>query len=399
MMRHLVAAAGAAALAAGLTAPAAHAIPWDKGGAVAPARTPGATRPDPACTQSYANDRPRGGPRVRFGIGPRLAGESGTGQTVPTVAEDAGKRDAALRRLQGDRFLAVRLNRLFMEDGEAGIRQFKRLARRFARIGFDVELQVRYHPAPADDGDIAMWLRFVRRVVREFGPIRRVTGLQITNEVNIALSPNTSDGAYRRAVDALVEGVVTAKRESRRLGYDHQEIGFNYAWRFDFADAQNDARFWEAVGRRGGDRLRRHTDWVGLDAYPGTFTPGVFFPAPIVDFGDALLEGIAQTRECFMPKAGFTRATPLRIEEIGYATGPGRSERDQVTATREFALETHRYRGTYNISDFRFFGLRDNNSSGPSFQQYFGLLRDDYTEKPAFDVYRRAIARYGARVR
>jgi hypothetical protein len=100
-----------------------------------------------------------------------------------------------------------------------------------------------------------------------------------------------------------------------------------------------------------------------------------------------------------MPRAGFTRATPLRIEEIGYATGPGRSERDQVTATREFALETHRYRGTYNISDFRFFGLRDNNSAGPSFQQYFGLLRDDYTEKPAFDVYRRAIARYGARDR
>ncbi len=337
---------------------------------------------------------------MRFGIGPRLAGESGTGQTVPTVAEDAGKRDAALRRLQGDRFLAVRLNRLFMEDGDAGIRQFKRLARRFARIGLDVELQVRYHPAPADDGDIPKWLRFVRRVVREFGPIRRVTGLQITNEVNIALSPNTSDGAYRRAVDALVEGVVTAKRESRRLGYDHQEIGFNYAWRFDFADARNDARFWEAVGRRGGDRLRRHTDWVGLDVYPGTFTPGVFFPAPIVDFGDALLEGIAQTRECFMPKAGFTQghAAAHRGDRLRDGAGP-LGARPGRPRPREFALETHRYRGTYNISDFRFFGLRDNNSSGPSFQQYFGLLRDDYTEKPAFDVYRRAIARYGARDR
>jgi hypothetical protein len=100
-----------------------------------------------------------------------------------------------------------------------------------------------------------------------------------------------------------------------------------------------------------------------------------------------------------MPKAGFTRRTPLRIEETGYATGPGRSEQDQATATGEFAREAHRYRGTYNISDFRFFGLRDNNSNGPSFQQYFGLLRDDYAEKPAFDVYRRAIARYGARGR
>ncbi|MGZ5338709.1 MAG: hypothetical protein ACXWEE_03770, partial [Thermoleophilaceae bacterium] len=162
---------------------------------------------------------------MRFGIGPRLAGESGTGQTVPTVPEQVAKRDTALRQLKGRGFLAVRLNRLFMEDGRAGIRRLERLARHFARMGLEVELQVRYHPAPADDGDIAGWLRFVRRVVREFGPIRRVTGLQITNEVNIAFSPNTSDGTYRRPVEALVRGVVAAKRESRRLGYHHQRIG------------------------------------------------------------------------------------------------------------------------------------------------------------------------------
>jgi hypothetical protein len=332
---------------------------------------------------------------VRFGIGPRPAGEGGTRQTAPTVAEDPAQRDAARRRLKGRRFFAVRLNRLFMEDGAAGIRRFKRSALHYARQGMEVELQVRYHPAPADNGHIARWLRYVRRVVRAFGPIERVTGLQITNEVNIGFSPNTSDGAYRRAVDALVEGVVTAKRESRRLGYRHQQIGFNYAWRFDVADAGNDSGFWNALGREGGRRLRRQTDWVGVAIYPGTFAPGVIFPAAIADFGDAFLEGIAQTRECFVPKAGFTMRTPLRIEETGYATGPGRSELDQAIATREFTRATHRYRGTYNISDFRFFGLRDNNSSGPDFQQHFGLLRDDYSEKPAFEVYRRAVARYG----
>jgi hypothetical protein len=333
---------------------------------------------------------------VRFGVGPRLAGESGVGQTVPSVAEDVRKRDAALRRLADERFFAVRLNRLFMEDGNAGIRRFKRLARHFARMGFEVELQVRYHPAQGDDGHIAKWLRFVRRVVREFGPMRRVTGLQIANEVNIAFSPNTSDGAYRRSLEALVRGVVAAKRESLRRGYAHQTVGFNFGWRF-VEDA--DAAFWTALGRRGGRRLRRHTDWVGIDLYPGSWTPGVFFPGPIADFGDAFLEGIAQTRECYMAKAGFGRRVPLRIEETGYGTGPGRSEADQATATAEFARAAHRYRGTYNISDFRFFGLRDNNSAGPNFQQHLGLLRDDYNEKPAFDVLRRAIARYGARRR
>lgn len=402
MVRPIVRASGAAAfavVAAALGAPAAHAIPWDRGGAVPPSRTPPPSRPDPFCRESYADDAPRGGPRVRFGIGPRLAGESGTGQTVPSVADDPARRDAALLRLRGGRFFAVRLNRLFMADGAAGIRRFKALARRFARLGLEVDLQVRYHPAPADDGDIATWLRYVRRVVRAFGPIRRVTGLQITNEVNIPFSPNTSDGGYRRAVEALIEGVVAAKRESRRLGHDHQRIGFNYAWRFDAADPANDARFWDALGRRGGRRLRAHTDWVGVDLYPGTFTPGVFFPAAIADFGDAWLEGIAQTRECFMPRAGFTRRTPLRIEETGYATGPGRSEAVQAVATAAFARAAHRWRGTYAISDFRFFGLRDNDTGGPTFQQHFGLLRDDYTPKPAFGAYRRAVARYGARRR
>jgi hypothetical protein len=391
-----IAAGLATLIATGAVATPAPGIPWDRGGAIPPSRTPAPSRPDPGCLESYANDRPAPGPRMRFGVGPRLAGESGVGQTVPSVAEDVRKRDAALRRLADERFFAVRLNRLFMEDGNAGIRRFKRLARHFARMGFEVELQVRYHPAQGDDGHIAKWLRFVRRVVREFGPMRRVTGLQIANEVNIAFSPNTSDGAYRRSLEALVRGVVAAKRESLRRGYAHQTVGFNFGWRFVEGA---DAAFWTALGRRGGRRLRRHTDWVGIDLYPGSWTPGVFFPAPIADFGDAFLEGIAQTRECYMAKAGFGRRVPLRIEETGYGTGPGRSEADQATATAEFARAAHRYRGTYNISDFRFFGLRDNNSAGPNFQQHLGLLRDDYNEKPAFDVLRRAIARYGARRR
>ena len=163
----------------------------------------------------------------------------------------------------------MRLNRLFQADGRAGIAQFKRMAARFARLGLEVELQVRYHPRDRDDGDIAKWLRYVRSVVRAFGPNRAVTGLQITNEVNITYSKNTSDGFYKRAVEALVRGVIEAKRTSLRLGYRHQQIGFNYAFRSSGAALATDAAFWRAVGRRGGARLRRATDWVGLDIYPG----------------------------------------------------------------------------------------------------------------------------------
>ena len=384
-----------------LMAAPAGAVPLDAGGAMPPTRTPPPSLPDPDCSESYANESPRGGPRLRFGIGPRPAGDGGAGQSTSLVAEDPERRDAAVLALRGDprtRF-AVRLNRLFMADGARGIARFKRLARRFTRHDIEVELQVRYHPRPADDGDIGRWLAYVRRVVRAFGPNRLVTGLQITNEVNLTFSPNTSDGAYNRAPEALVKGVIEAKQTSRRLGYGHQEIGFNYVWRLG---GPGDAAFWRRLGDVGGRRLRGHTDWVGLDIYPGTYAPGLLLPANLVDAGDALLEGIAQTRECFMPLAGFGRRVPLRIEEMGVYTGstpPGRSESAQRGLLRELVGSAHAFRGAYGLTDLRWFNLRDNNSSAPGWQSHSGLLRDDYSRKPAFAEYRRIIARWGARER
>ena len=386
--RALPPASAAVALLASLAvAGPAGAMPWDQPGVVPPSATPPAQSPDPSCLESYADDRPQGGENLELGIGPRLAGESGASQTTPLVAENKRKRDRALLELKGRRPMRVRLNRLFSADGSAGIAEFARMARHYGSLGFDVELQVRYHPAPEHDGDIEAWLDYVRRVVRAFGPIEHVVSLQITNEVNISLSPNTSDGAYANAVEALARGVPAAAREARRRGFDQLTTGFNYAWRFGDADAD----FWRAVGAAGGKRLRRATDWVGIDAYPGTFVP-----TTVTDPGDALLEAVAQVRECYMPLAGLGRRIPIHLEELGYPTGPGRSEETQATVLRAFVRTLHRYRGTYGITNVNWFGLRDNNSQGPNFQSFFGLLRDDYSRKPAFGVYRELIRKLGA---
>lgn len=365
----------------------AGAIPWDQQGVTPPGRTPAAASPDPSCDQSYANDEPEGGPRIEFGIGPRLAGEAGAAQTTPAVPEVLAERDAALLKLKGKGPLRVRLNRLFESDGAAGIAEFRKMALRYSRLGIDVELQVRYHPTPAQEGDMRAWLAYVKQVVRAFGPIKHVVALQITNEVNLTFSPNTSDGAYENAVKALVLGVPAAKNEARRRGFDQLQTGFNYSWRY----GPSDAAFWREVGATGGKRLRAATDWVGLDAYPGTF-----IPFTVVDPGDALLEAIAQVRECFMPMAGFGRGMPIHLEEVGYPTGSGRSEQTQAATLTSFVKAVNRYRGTYNVTAFNWFGLRDNNSAGPNFQSFFGLLRDDYSPKPAFGEYRRLIRRFGA---
>jgi hypothetical protein len=89
-----------------------------------------------------------------------------------------------------------------------------------------------------------------------------------------------------------------------------------------------------------------------------------------------------------MPIARLDADVPIRVEENGYPTGPGRSEDEQVRALRQMVGAVSDFRGTYNVTDYRWFDLRDHNSAGPNFQQHYGLLRDDYSRKPAFGVYR-----------
>jgi hypothetical protein len=57
----------------------------------------------------------------------------------------------------------------------------------------------------------------------------------------------------------------------------------------------------------------------------------------------------------------------------------------------------HDFRGTYNVSDYRWFDLRDHRTSSQNFQHQYGLLRDDYTPKPAFDRYRVLLDRFASR--
>ena len=87
---------------------------------------------------------------------------------------------------------------------------------------------------------------------------------------------------------------------------------------------------------------------------------------------------------------------PIHVDELGYPTGPGRTEQEQTRALKGFMGALSRYRGTYGIEEAIWFGLRDNNSAGPNFQSFFGLLHDDYSPKPAFGAYRKLIRKRGA---
>ncbi|HVE69310.1 MAG TPA: hypothetical protein VNB64_12085 [Solirubrobacteraceae bacterium] len=343
----------------------------------------GAQAPAPCLGDPTASGVPQlPGPQLRFGINP--AGEAGAlGPRVEPVPEDPARTLDALARLrppQGP--LTVRLNRFFWSDGEAGIQRFLALARRYTSRGYLVELQLRYHPRPDQEGKVGEFVAWVRDVVRRFGPDPGVVAVQVTNEVNLTFSPDSSDGAYDGARDALVQGVIAAKDEARKRGHDHVKVGFNWFYR---TDPSTEDSFWSHLRDRGGAPFVAAVDWVGLDAYPGTVFPPTEPPG---GERDGMVAAMSQLRKCYLPKAGIPDRVPIKVEENGWPTGPGRSEDYQVVAMRAMVGAVHDFRATYNVTDYRWFDLRDHASSSANFQHHYGLLRDDYSEKPAFPVYR-----------
>ena len=354
------------------------------GAAPARAQTPCLTAEPPAPDRAPVG--------LRFGITPGSAGSAGGAQgTVARRDEPALTRALTGLRPRG-RQLVLRLNRLFWADGTRGIRRFARLVDRYAAAGLRSEIQVRYHPPPGRAGDLPAWRAFVRRAVRALGRKPAVVGFSITNEANLPISPNTSDGTYPGVVGALVDGVVVARRELVALGRPRLAVGFNVMWRWL---PGSDADFWARVGARATPAFRRALDYVGVQVYPGlVWPPGPLQPGAA---GADVLEALTLERACYLPIAGLGREVALWVSENGYPTNPGRgTEAGQAAALRDTVGVVHRWSGTLGVTDYRWFNLRDNDSGGDELFAAVGLLRDDHTRKPAYAAMRRLIARTGA---
>src|SRR4051812_5785177 len=325
-----------------------------------------------------------------MGITPRVqAGQFGT-PAAAAKPEDPAKTMAALARLRPPNGpFVVRLNRFFWSDGEAGFTKFLSEAERYTGAGYQVELQVRYRPSSEQEGDIDAWVKHVREVVDRFGAIPGVVGLQITNEVNFDFSSDSSDGAYQGGKDALIQGVIAAKDEVRKKGYSQLRIGFNWAYRYDPAHEQ---AFWDYLRDKGGKPFVDALDWVGLDAYPGT----VFPPAEqsVDDYRDGIVNAMSSFR-CYLRAAGIPDSVPMYVEENGWPTFGMRREEMQAQVADVMIRAASDFRGTYNVTDYRWFNLRDANTSDPAIAQHFGLLRDDYSEKPAFATVAKLYAELG----
>ncbi|MCU1447991.1 MAG: hypothetical protein JWP02_161 [Acidimicrobiales bacterium] len=306
---------------------------------------------------------------LRFGVYPgntfSFGKYVGAGGTNP-VAYDG---DLAVRRmveLANGRPFDVHL---YMQWNRPNPPDVDPLVARLTAAGLTVNLALKYVPPAGSDGDLAGFAAWVADVVRAHPT---VGVFQITNEANVPGSPDT-DGSAKDPVGALLAGV-NAAATARQAG---QLVGFNWFYRLD---PVHDTGFWSDLGTRGGEQFRRSVDFAGVDIYAGTYIPPLYSVDDESDFRTAL----DYVRNQMMPLAGLGAAVPIFVQETGYPTlGPLRSEAKQADALRAYIRAT---RG-FGVGLLQWFQLADATSP---LGDGWGVLRADYSPKPAFVAMRDA---------
>jgi hypothetical protein len=331
-------------------------------------------------------------PRLVFGIYP--GGAAGTvGPSGVLKPEDPAKRLAALEvlRVPGHPFVLHIYAAFTGANGWTGAQQIGQQVQQYTAGGFQVEIVLTYRPSDGGSAaDVSAFDAFVTQTVQQYGPNPGVVSLQVTNEANIGGAPNASDGYYTGAEDALISGVLAARTAVQAGGFSQLKIGFNWAW----STASTETAFWQYLAAHGGHAFAAALDWIGLDAYPGTWGPSISGGLS-TGTSNGVVSAMAALRS-HMVSAGIPSTVAMHISENGYPTGTGRTEAMQVTAMQSAINAINSARGTYHVTDYRWFDLRDADSAGGSFESQYGITHDDYSPKAAFSVFHQLVASLGA---
>ncbi|MEN6293533.1 MAG: hypothetical protein ABFD07_16155 [Methanobacterium sp.] len=301
----------------------------------------------------------------------------------------------SLYKLQGkkDSFL-VRSYLHYIGDGKTGNRTPVN-PEQYATDGRKLDLVLMFQ---TDEEDLTGWKNIIKEVIKKYGS--NLGSLQITEEANVQ-APYL-DGNFKNVRHALVQGIVTAKEEIKRQNLD-VKVGFNSTPIFNPADT-----FWKEINELANESFYDSLDYVGFD-----FFPDVFQPIKFSALEGAVTYVLKKFREQDLAGAGIPFNIPIRITENGWSTGPNRPYEKQ-TKTIETVIRTiYALKDELNITHYEFFQLRDADSSESEDnavnsseyddaatllrQHQFGLLKDDYTPKPAFETYRKLIEELGTK--
>ncbi len=229
-------------------------------------------------------------------------------------------------------------------------------------------------------GNMSAWTEFIENVITRYGPY--IGCLQIGEEPNLYEYPG--DGRFGCAVENIVVGVKVARQMIKHRALTAC-VGFNAVPCTDPNDS-----FWREMAESVDNSFINCLDYVGLNFYPDVATPLVGeMPVEVAKI-------LTHFREETLRQAGIPGSVPIHICENGWPTGPCRYYTRQADLIDQMVRAVYDLHGRLNITHYELFSLRDADTANPDPNHQFGILRDDYSAKPAFDVYRRLVAELGA---
>lgn len=236
------------------------------------------------------------------------------------------------------------------------------------------------------DIELDNWLGFIRKVINKYGP--HLASLQITNEPNLSFM----EGSKPYIMQALVEGVIAAKKEAQLLNLPIK-IGFGSVPE----SPASVPHFWKNLAKYGDYTFIESVDFVGHNFYVDVFEDQ---PLDLKEIPTSVEQTLKNLRGN-LTTVGIPTSVPIRVSENGWPTGKNPVANIERSYERQSAvLETvirtiYNLRIELNISHYELFGLRDADSSKDDLFHQYGIMRDDYSPKPAYSTFKKLIQEMG----
>jgi hypothetical protein len=215
------------------------------------------------------------------------------------------------------------------------------------------------------------WRRFVSRTVKELKKYKNIASYEVYNEENVKQWWDGTAQDYNKVLKAASEVV-------RRVAPGRQVIMGGMVW----PDSEWVQEACVSYGNA------RNFDVVPIHAYPETWTPKEI---TVENYLDQARPGYFKKE--FLPVVDRKCARqPIWLNEVGFATSPGKTELDQANWwARAFAtfLADPRveHLGIYQVKDRR----PETEVIGESENYYLGLTRYDRKKKLAFHTVKRLV--------